>query len=370
MSNIRFMDNNLGALTTSAVTFSSELSAFPFTNVLNSMRSKVWKPSGNFTITSSNRVIYFNDGSNQSVNLDLGDYESPAVLATSIAFKLNSVSSGWSCSYSTTTYKFTISRSSSGTIRLSQTTNAVWNTIGFVTTSDLTGLSFVANEQRNHTSEFVQWDLGYNASITFFALICPAGERLNLSPSSTITLKANNVSDFTSPPLSVTLTPNEAGIYYFFADGLDTGYRYWKFEFIDKFNTEGPEGFTFGHLYLGDYTSLTTRNISTGIGFELADPSETISSENGVLYFDEKTKYSTFENLSFELIQRDDRDTLRNMFDRLGKTTPFYVSLDPALCISNDISEFTKYAVFENAPTFKHVIHDYFNMDFKIREVI
>ena len=60
---IRFCDNNLAELISASIDYSSQLTAFPFSNAINKFRSKTWKPSGNFTIDSTNKYLYINDGS-------------------------------------------------------------------------------------------------------------------------------------------------------------------------------------------------------------------------------------------------------------------------------------------------------------------
>lgn len=129
---IRFMRNNLISLSVNSFTFSSETTGFEAANVLNTNRSETWKPSGNFTIDSTNNIIYINDGSNKDIAITEGNYATPDLMATEIQTKLNASSSNWTVSYDTGggTFKFTISNTSSVTLRLSSTTNAVWDTIG------------------------------------------------------------------------------------------------------------------------------------------------------------------------------------------------------------------------------------------------
>src|SRR5690606_33367489 len=93
-----------------------------------------------------------------TVTLTEGSY-TYATLATHIQTQLNAASSGWTVAYSTTTGKFTISRSGSGTLRFSETTDAAWDTLGFLGAVDDASGPWVSDEQRNHTDEWVKVDL-------------------------------------------------------------------------------------------------------------------------------------------------------------------------------------------------------------------
>jgi len=370
---IRFMDNNLGELTTASIMKSSQLSAFPVSNINNKFRSKVWRPDGYFLITlDSNDLLYINDGSDKTVTITAGEYN-PTTLATEIQTQLNTVSSGWTFDYNNTAgeFSFRFAHASGHTLRFSQQTEALWADLGFVlTTDEVISTERIADEPRNHMYEFVQWDLGYNAPVEFFGVISPLGEEFTLSVDATIKIQANNLSDFTSPPLDVTLTRQDQGLFRFFDDIADTGYRFWRFYFEDKTNTGGPEGFEFSYIYLGDYTTLTGTNIQNGFRKRIVDPSLRTTSEQGQIYFDRKTKYSEFTSAGIALLTKGERDTLEQLFYDFGTHTPLFVSLDPALCISDELGDFTKYVIFDREPEFRHVRHQYFNMTLQLREVL
>lgn len=372
MSNIRFCDNNFAALISPSIDYSSQLTAFPFTNALNPFRSKLWKPSGCFVITAANNLIYINDGSDKTVTLTAAKYATPALLATHIQTQLNAASSGWTVTYLSVAeeYRFRFARTSTATLRLSQTTNAAWDTLGFIGAVDMAGTSITAHEQRNHTSEYAVLDMGYQANIQFFAAIGPMQNVFPISTAAVIKLYANNLNEWDAPPLSITLTRVNGGIFLFFDDYPDTRFRYWKLEIVDKYNPLGPEGLSFGHIYIGDYTSVTSRNVNRGFQKVIDDPSRVLESENGALYFDKKTKVALLDSLEMGFLPRAGKDDLEKLFQKLGCTTPFYLSIDPTNEITDSIDELTKYVVFDEPPTFQHINYDRFTFSFKIREVL
>lgn len=370
---IRFMDNNLAELSSGQITFSSALASFPGTNSTNNkFRSKVWVPSGYFDITTNNK-IYINDGSDKTVTITASSvaYTTPELLATEVQTQLNTVSSGWTFDYLRVSekYKFRFAHASGHTLKFSNQTDAAWSILGFTATVDeVISTEREADEQRNHTSERVTFDLGYNQDITFFGLISPLDRLFPISSTATIKLYGNNLNQWDSPPLTIDLERTDGGIFKF-TDDITTGYRFWRFEYLDQKNPLGPDGIQIGYIYLGDYTTLE-RNYSSGFTKEFIDPSIVQESESGALYFDKKTKYATFKSLSIELINKDQRDTLEQLFFNLGKTTPFFVSLDPTQCISNDLYDLTKYVVFSEEPQFRHVVRDLTSMSFALREVL
>jgi hypothetical protein len=366
----RFANNNqLSDLPASRVTYSSQQTAFPYTNCQNDSRFLVWKPAGNFTITTANQKLHFSDGSVKTATVPVGDYL-PATLATAIQTALNAVSSLWTCSYSTTTGKFNISHTGSVILKVNTATNAIWDTIGFSAGSDATGTSFDADRRRNHTHESVIWDFGGTAPGDFFAVIGQAAEVFTISDVATISLKANSVNNFTTPALEATLARTEDGIFAFNdADGA-VSYRYWEFKFIDRENSVGATGFNISHIYLGDYDTLTTTNVTRGFQKSITDLSRIAVSDSGAKFAREKAKYWNFQGMEIQNMSEDERITYQNFFNLYGKHKPFYFSLDSSGVVSSSINELTKFVRFTSEPGFSHLVRDVYTMSFSLDEVI
>lgn len=376
---VRFMENNFAELTSGSVTYSSQLSDFPATNAYqNKFRSKVWKTSGHFLIEADvNDLIYINDGADKTATLTAGSYTTPELMAAEVQTQLNTVSSGWTFEYVRTgdVYGFKFSHGSAHTLRFSQTTEAAWDTLGFTKSTDTAiSTSESATEPRIHTGEYIQFDFGYNAQIDFLGIVGPLDEEFTIPESATVTLKANNLDNrWDTAPLSVTLTPTAFGIFKFFDDIADTNYRYWRVDIEDRENSGGNgPSYSVGYLYLGDYLTFTDKNIANGFVKTLVDDSIVQRSENGALYFDTKTKYHRYTNSSIGLIDKDQRETMERMYNYLGNTTPFFISLDPQNKISptGELYHETKYIRFSKPPKFTHVIRDLFNMSLEFEEIL
>lgn len=378
---IRFMANNLASLNKNSLTFSSETTGFEASNALNEFRSDTWKAAGHFEVSdgsatydgAQNDQLYINDGGAVTVTVTAGQYTTGAALATQIQTDLNAASSNWTCTYDLSggTYKFTIGNSGSVTLVLSSTSNAIWDDLGYTSTTDQTGTSFVANEQRAHTSEYLRLDMGYQAEMTFIGIIGDVAGSFGLSSQATVTLKGNNIdTNWSSPDFSVTLTVTDKGIYTWNDTNSDARYRFWRLEYEDKYNSTAGPNIEIGSVYLGSYQCMLNRNITQGLTDTLIDPSIVSESEAGVRYFDKRTKHTLFSNIEIPFMDETDKDELKDVFNTVGITTPFYVSLDPLTNFSSDITDFTKYVVFESPPQIVNSGACRWSTSFVLREVI
>lgn len=352
---IKFMTNNIGAKA-SAITFSSELASNPFINILDQIRSKTWRPSGCFEITDSNNKLYVDA---LTITLTNAKYTTGALLASHIQTKLNAASSGWTVSYSSN--RFTISRTSSSTLKLSTTTNSIWETIGFLTSVDLVGTSFPANVDRKHTSEWIHIDLGCIYNIDFFALIGKIGEQLTLSNSASVKIYGNNINDFSTAHYTKTITRTEFGYFAF----IEESYRYWKIEIIDK---DCPDTLELSHFYLGDMETFTANNVSRGFTKTIVDQTRENASENGTSFYRSRPQLASFV-FDIDMVDNNDRLKIENMFRKLSIANYFYVSFDPQLLITNTIDELTKFVKFSPRMSFKHSHFNRSSITLEIEEV-
>lgn len=210
-------------------------------------------------------------------------------------------------------------------------------------------------------------DLTFPDEIRAFGIFGPLGQALGITEFATITIEANNVNDFTSPPLSVSADQNDQQVMRFFDDIEDTTYRFWKISIDDPGN---PDVVSFGYIYLGDYTAPTMHNIDRGFDWVTVDPSTTQKSLNGTPYFDIRTKYDTFGGLNIAFLLEDDRKTMQQLYDRLGTYTPVIVSIDPSSNVTSDINQLTRLARFTSPFRVSHQVFEYFNVSFTLEEVI
>jgi hypothetical protein len=364
---IRFLDNNFSDSGT-LLTYPVAQSGFPISNIHDQLRSRVCKFAGTFIIDASNNAMYFYDGGGKTISLTMGDYTA-AALAAHIQTKMNASSSNWSCSHNGT--RFFIDRSSgSKALTITLTTNAVWSTIGFVGTSDITiptGGTY-ADETRIHTRERLIWDFGLPMPVSALCLIGPLSEVFGITAAATVTLMGNSLNDWTSPPMTEVATVTDAGVFH---HTTDTGpYRFYCLEIVDRTNPGGIDAIKIGHLYLGDHIALASSNVAIGFSKTHADESSESVSESGVRYYNERTKYKTFDSMEIQQPTATERRQLEQLWHDKGLSQSFYVSLDPTLAVSAEIDELTIYCNFADQPEFRHIIRDYYTMSLSLREAI
>jgi hypothetical protein len=365
LSNFRLAYNNFGLDDAAVVTASSALGSFPASYAVDEYRSKKWKPSGSFRIDATNNKIYINDSTDKTVTLTNAIYATGTALASHIQTQLNASSTNWTCTYSTTTGIFTINRTS-GTevLKLTTTTNAAWDTLGYIGVVDQNAAA--ADVRRNHTSERLTIDLGVTRAVQFFAVYQSPDSQFSISDVAVCKIRANSIDDYDSAPLSVTVTATYEGIYNFWTTAQS--YRYWYFDFIDRENTDGPESFSL-KVWIGDYVSPASRNIANGFDISLVDPSIIRRSENGIKYYNRKTKYIRINSLSIEWVNEADRDLLREVFNYSGTTKSLFVAVDPDALVSN-VNEFTRLVTFDEDPSMPHLRYNYYGFRFSFSEVI
>ena len=372
---IRFGDNNFVTdLAEANITVASQMTNFEKENLTNVQRTKVYRTNGNFTIGATNNSIYINDGTDKTVTLTSANYSGGAALAAHVQTRLNVSSSSWTCTYSTTTRKFTIARSSgTDTLRFTQTTNAAWDTLGYTTASDTSAATVgAADESRNHTDEHITIDLGTALTVEEFHVIGPLSEVFSISSTATLQLMGNTMDDWTSPALTVTPVRDAGGIHHYLDTEAETStsYRYWRLRWVDRENTVGSQGFKIGHIYLGDYNTVTTTNVAPGLVKRYNDPSERVEADSGAQFYKSRTRRRVFDNMSVGFIEASERRTLERMFEHLGLETPFYVCIDPLNNVSANLSEVTLYGRFDQEPRFQHVIRDLYSMSFAVVEAV
>ena len=213
-------------------------------------------------------------------------------------------------------------------------------------------------------------DLLWSDQVTALCLFAPLGETLGITREATIKLQADNVNDFTSPELDITLslTSDDKLIHFIDPDVLDVNYRYWSLYIDDPTN---PDFISFGICYLGDYTTTQLRNISNGFTWVHRDPTTVQRSINGTTYFDERTAYDTFDGIQYGYVENADRETLEQLYSRNRTFTKMPISLDPdGVTVGNDINTLTRFARFSSPLTVPHRIAGYYNVQFSLEECI
>lgn len=367
----RFMANNfLGD--DIVISATSEATGYPVENIYDQLRSRPWVSAGFFAITSENCKLYFNDGSARTATLYTGNYTA-ATLATEIAAAV--VRSGASATvvasaYSTAPYVWQLTFSTSVTLSLSSGSDDIWDTLGFVGSTDRVSTVFVADAARAHTYEQLTFNLGVARTPTFLGLIGAIDEILSISSSAVVTLMASNLDSWSSPAVTVTMTRTDYGVKEWLDSQTSLNYEYFALRIVDRENALGTAGISIGYLYLGDHETLTTSNIGIGWSKEYVDNSVVMTSRDGTRFANTQPKFRSFRGVAAGNMLAAERRELEQFFYDLGISQSFFVSFDPALEVSADVDELTLFAHLPTEVIFTHVIRDYMSMRVEIEESV
>lgn len=332
----------------SSLSASSENSQFPASNLSSHFRSKVWRSSGHFQITSSNKYIDFNEGGGElNAVLQEGSYTVDE-LETEIKTVMDAAGGDtYTITYSTSTGKWTIA--SDGTFDLlwnsgTNTANTLGDTLGFLTSADegSTVNSHTAVKPAIHTTEYLQIDLGTWGTnpIDSFVLLFDKIDGSNLTNNATVKLQAHQTQDFSSPSVDQALTfSDEYQMYsHFFSSAQN--YRFWRVEITD---TTNPDLYVELPLLVLGYTNQTlTKEPEMGFRESISDTSFSAASVYGDQYWDVRPNIDMV-SYSWKHLAETQKSEWRNIFDRAGNITPITIVIDETEAVFADVEEHIHY---------------------------
>lgn len=333
---------------------SSESASYPASNLVANIRSKVWQAEGKFEITSANNKVYING---TTYTLTAGSYTVAALIS-----HFNSVTS--QTLSRNPLGRFVITLGGSGTLNLATTANAIWSTLGFLTTSNLTGTAFTANDRRYTTGEWIKVDVGM-AQQARFAAVIPPNEVAFGSSNATIKIQGNNVDLWDSPPVDTAMEVSSVGAFAVLDEDTQAC-RYWRI-FIDDVTNSAISAAV---VYIGDAVIPVNTNIATGFTRTRSDASVRLYSESGQLYVDRRPRFLSLSNIGVQFLKADDLEEIEQLFYDLGVGRPFFLVIDPNQEVSTSLSQMTHYVQVDSEVGLTHVLRDYYNLSVTLREVI
>lgn len=370
---VRLVDYNYAFDSSVGITGTSENSEFPASNLAVFSRSKVWKSSGYFKITSSNNKINFKDsggGSELTATLLAGEY-TPTTLATEIASKMLLVSGAtYTVSQSATTGRWTIATSGSYLSLLTNTgtdlATSTLTALGFDSASDHTGATtYTAADIAIHTEEGVVFDLRTQSGIDTFAIIIDPMLGNNLSANASVYVQASQTDSWTSPSVSQALTySQEFQTWTHFFTTTQT-YRYWRVKIVDPSN---PNLSVELHKVVLGLSLGLTRNPEIGFKYSIKNQSKQEVNEYGYNYTDVYPDKRAFE-FNLNLFEDADLVILEQSYKSFGNAAPVFFAIDTAGALF-DKNQLTIYGLMRGDLNFNHQIIDRFSSTIQIEEFL
>ena len=350
-TNARFCSNNYFDIGLSA---SSSMPDYPASNLVSTIRSRLWKPAGIFEVSASTNKVYING---TTYTIPVATY----TLATLItAFN---TATGQTLSRNALG-RFVITLGASGTLNLSTTTNAIWDVLGFLGTTDIVASGFTGDERRYSTGEWIKVDMGIAQMADFAALIMPANDKFS-APTAVIKLQGNNLDTWASPPVNLTMAISGDGA--FIAPPSTTqACRFWRILITDRTNNS----LSFAVAHVGNAMTLTNTNIATGFSRNREDQSVNMYSESGQLYVDRRPKVTKISSVQVQMLKQSELIEVEQLFYDLGNNVPFFLCLDPTLAVSSNLSQMTHYVSVVGGFNMSHVIASYYNLSLELREYL
>jgi len=353
--NARFSFNNY--LNSDLMSASGSKSGYPATNVYNALRGKLWKPENLFEIHEKNCKVYI-DAS--TYTLSAGSY-TRAQLFTEFNTKCSGAGATMSLGDGD---RLRISFGSSKTLKLSNQVDAIWDTIGFLGTTDTSGTLLQGDEHRYNTGAWIKVDLGLPQEVNFAALLAPSGEVFK-SNTATIKLQGNNL-DYWLEALPVDVELEVSGEGAFIAPDDLQQCRFWRLFIDDRTNND----MQIAVAYIGSSVIPVNTNIATGFTRSREDQSVRLFSESGAMYVDRRPKAMSLSSLGVQFLKDDELLEMEQLFYDLGVENPFFLCIDPKNEVSTYLSQMTHYVSVTSPLQLQHVLRGYYNLSVELREVL
>lgn len=358
-----------------AYSSSSVNSEAPLRNIFpDRRRSQTWRSNGNFVVTSLNKVIMFEETVSVPLTATIaeGTYGSDALFfaAVKAAFEANGDST-YTVSRDSSTKKIRIvSGGGSGRILnllWDHTSTTAEDLLGFDNSASDTGsLDYLADDIVLHTEEWIKFDLGDSSNPKGFIITGPRNGSLGISSTAIVKLQANNSDSWFSPALDLTLAYSDKTIFHFDTSGIGS-YRYWRLVIIDQDNANGYVEFS--KIFLGDVIEPTQGAIQFPFRARLADLTQVVESQTGVSFANERQK--TMEmRFNWLGLRYSEVEELRDFWEDVGLSTPFFIHIDPNLVLSSDPTKWLLLARFISDPDITIETLRIWGGDWEIREVV
>lgn len=378
MTITRILDENyLDLDIISNATVSSAQASFPVSNLYNQQRrSKVWRSSGYWDITSSNNTLVFRETTsvNLTATIAVAEYTSNATFFAAIKSALESAGgSTYTITRDSNNQKIYIGSDlggGGGIFELIWTSSTIGETLGFDDTADDTGSDeYAADEIRTGTSEWIKWDFGISTNPQAFVLIGKRNKPIQISPSAVIKLQGNGTDVWTAPEYEQTLTFNDT-IIALFKDDADAGLhtealRYWRCEIIDLDN---PLGYVeLGSAFLGNFWEPTRGAVQIPFTGKYIDRSDTVFSEGGQTFSDIREKSEEFD-IEWYGLTIGEKEKIDEIFDKFGTSLPFFISIDPTPAMSSSSNYYLRFVKLSSEPSYRLESPQNFSCSMSLRE--
>lgn len=331
----RFLWQNFVQLSNTVITVSSEDLSFPRRWMLDPMKTMGWRTKIGWNIIAGfNDTIDVDRGGSYVAVVPAGNYSTGAALAAAVQAALVVACGGdWTVTYSTSTFKFTITSSlSSGEFTLKPVSGpnaykTIITDLGWA--ADSTGGLTTTGAAVYQSKAYIKFDLSAAAGVN---AVCLAGI-LPLTSSGRIRIQGNATDVWTAPTYDQTLTASSQnddliGLWLASTQTL----RWWRIVIDDPYRSGGY--IKVGVPYVGSYIQLAQGPKPKGAVRE-SHQSFSINKvgDSGGMFVDFKTP-ATLRSWDFDHITDAERRNLMTMQSTIGMRSQFF-AMDPVTDATN-----------------------------------
>jgi hypothetical protein len=183
-----------------------------------------------------------------------------------------------------------------------------------------------------------------------------------------VTVEANATDSWGAPAFSTTITSSEIDQSHNIAikEFTEESYRFWRLTFSSGSYVEVANVFIGKQKLIG--TSPANRSISLGWSYQSGDRSTIQENRYGQKFIDEIARQKAF-TFQFEILSKDELDDFLEMYDRNGKTIPFYVRIGCDNMINNK-NRFSGLVYFEEMPEIINNSFGRYDLQVTLREAM
>lgn len=215
----------------------------------------------------------------------------------------------------------------------------------------------------------IEIDMLSNVNCSLMALMGRANTPIVWSESAEITVKGNNLNQFTgNEPFSRLATVTDTGVFaYLDTDDSPEGqqFRYWRIEINDEYN---PEVIDINYLFLGEAFTFN-HNINKGFSINVDDQTLKNRADSGRIFTRQRPQLRRLDSLGVSFLDYDTSKDLLDFVTRQGAFRPFLVSIDPTeKCFDYEFSHYICF--FERLPVATHIKTNVFSVNFSLVESV
>ncbi len=324
----RILVTNRALAAASTLTASSAQAAAPVSYLRDQLRTKTWRTAFNVwvVVAGVNDKIDFDVAGGYTATILPGTYTAPTyAAAVAAALEAALPAPDWTCTYSGTTHKFTITKSGAATLQLLWATGAntaigAHRDLGFAVADSGLGGTHTGDYAVYQSRHWLKLDCGS-------ALAAQAAVALdhNLGANGTITLQGNATDAWSTPSVSQAFSPNADGDLAVAWLAAQQTLRYWRLVIDD---TRNPEGFSeMGVVYVGPFVQPT---VAYAVGWtKSSEPLSEISvTPSGAHWVNSRPQRPTWSPMGWAEVPEATRAALMGAFDLVPVGTNFFFAFD------------------------------------------